>query len=54
MSLARFLTSCGEEHQGALAALSVGNLPAGRGPEETAVLLRSIAEQLDGLVGEQP
>ena len=48
-SLARFLTACGEEHQGALAALSIGNLPAGRGPEETAVLLRSLAAQLDEL-----
>ena len=51
-SLARFLTACGEEHQGALAALSSGNLPAGRGPEETAVLLRGLAAQLDEL-GEQ-
>jgi hypothetical protein len=50
-SLARFLTACGEEHQGALAALSIGNLPAGRGPDETAVLLRSLAAQLDELGG---
>jgi integrase len=52
VSLARFLTACSQEHQGALAALSIGNLPAGRGPEETAVLLRSLAEQLDELGGE--
>jgi integrase len=51
-SLARFLAACGEEHQGALAALSVGNLPAGRGPEETAVLLRSLSAQLDELGAE--
>jgi site-specific recombinase XerD len=48
-SLARFLTACSEEHQGALAALANGNLPAGRGPQETAVLLRSLAAQLDEL-----
>ncbi len=52
-SMARFLVACGEEHQGALAALSIGNLPAGRGPEETAVLLRSLAAQLGELGGEQ-
>jgi hypothetical protein len=49
-SLARFLTACGEEHQGALAALSAGNLPARRGPKETAVLQQSLAAQLDELV----
>ncbi len=45
-SLAGFLTACGQEHQGALAALSSGNLPAGRGPQETAELLRGLAAQL--------
>ena len=50
-SLARILGACADEHQGALAALASGNLPAGRGAEETAVLLRSLAEQLDELRG---